>query len=385
MRTTAIIALVLTAFAASSAFAGSFLDALRAKRRGTSKSSDLVSSIDKAIDEGLRSKIVTIDALPTTMDEFVAMHKRVALSAEGGVAMFILAAKLYTKDKELGLQAFTLTLGPANLSEDLGGYEGYGPTIAFRGQLRYLDEKPWLADSFFVGTRQANGYALGSPPYRMKIVRNQATKQPDGAMRLMVDCSGALSRPFTVQRVDGVWVMKDNGSSLFVSVRVPPAVAAARTRKVKPGTVVIDQVPTTLDEYVALQNDVATTPEGGVVMYVLAAKLYVQDKDLGSAAFAKALAARHVSGSQPGSSFKFFMSKLDGMPWAPDAYFVGTAPGPLEAMVGQPKDQGKGAMQVAIKLRGGNPPRNFVVKQDDAGIWKLDGSESNLFLATNKP
>ena len=46
-------------------------------------------------------------------------------------------------------------------------------------------------------------------------------------------------------------------------------------------TVEIPALPTSVEEYISLRNDTATTPLGGAAMYVVALVLYAQDEALG--------------------------------------------------------------------------------------------------------
>ena len=50
-----------------------------------------------------------------------------------------------------------------------------------------------------------------------------------------------------------------------------------------------DGVPATIEEYVELRNEVATKPEGGAAMFVLAMLMYVADNKPGLWAFTVAL------------------------------------------------------------------------------------------------
>ena len=72
---------------------------------------------------------VSIGAIPSTIEEFVAMRDEVAVTPSGGAAMFVVAMMNYAKDQTLGLQCFTAILvnDGSQLWDDPKGYGGKSP------------------------------------------------------------------------------------------------------------------------------------------------------------------------------------------------------------------------------------------------------------------
>ena len=60
-------------------------------------------------------------------------------------------------------------------------------------------------------------------------------------------------------------------------------------------TVEIPALPTTLEEFLSLRNDIATDPHGGVVAYVVALVLYTKDAELGLQCLTIAMDASEIS------------------------------------------------------------------------------------------
>lgn len=169
------------------------------------------------------SKIVEIPALPRVMDEFIGVRNDLSTTPEGGAAVLVLALYLYTQDKEFGLDALTLALDRSVIIEKSDGYKGYAPSGSFLSYLTtYLDPRPYLAPSYLLGTSPENGYTVPPGPLRVEVFRNAYSKQPNGDMRVLVECSGADSpRPVTLSENNrGIWKAV-NTNSLFVGIRKP--------------------------------------------------------------------------------------------------------------------------------------------------------------------
>ncbi|MBN1897297.1 MAG: hypothetical protein JW827_00850 [Spirochaetes bacterium] len=165
---------------------------------------------------------IHIDKLPGNVTEFVELRDKVAVTAEGGVVMFILAARIYSKDKEEGMKCFTVALARNNLQKNYKGYKGWWPDSSFRWKLKYLDQMPWAANTYFQGTSPEKGYALPKGPWKFVVLTNKYSKKKDG-MRLLIETSGAdLPRPFFVSKNEkGIWKVSGNASSFFTGMKKP--------------------------------------------------------------------------------------------------------------------------------------------------------------------
>jgi hypothetical protein len=172
--------------------------------------------------------VVTIDRFPQTIDEFVEMRNEIAVTPEGGAAMFVIAIITYTRDPDLGelfLTAILVNDGShlRNVKHD-EGYSGYLPSVSVMNYIRMLDPKPFIARSYVLGTSPENRYILPeSGPFSIQCYRNSYSDVDEVTRRIFVACSGADSpRPIrVVQNNRGLWKI-DEFSSLVVGIR-PPA------------------------------------------------------------------------------------------------------------------------------------------------------------------
>lgn len=369
--------------------AGPLLDRLRRQRaaRGGSEGSTRVAlplREEPAAPELSRSEgIFALSAFPKTLSAFRALQAEWAGTAEGGLFCFLVAAKLYTLDRKLGEEALVLSVGPLNLDRFATGSALL--TRGFRDSLKYLEKKPWLIDSCFLGTRQEDHYRLAAPPYRIRI-----TEGPQAAMnakdrRLMVENSGALPRPFLMTPIEGKWVLQERGSSLFVDVRRAGARKVELPVEIKGGSYFFRSLPKNVAQFKALQKKLAVQPGGGAVMFCLAARLYVEDEGLGLEAFSEALDESLISGGSPIAGFTFHLPRLKAEAWMAELFFRKDGEGRWVARVGRAVPAPPDAMRVPVEMAGQNAPRVFSLRKDEQGLWKIKDAYSNLFRGANRP
>ena len=173
--------------------------------------------------------MIQIPHLPKTLDELIAIRNDIATTAEGGAAVFILAMHMFSQDRDLGLRAFTISLDRSLLREDPKGYKGFAPDRSLDYFLNsQLSPKPYIAQSYFLGTSPENGYQIPAD-VQMDFTRNPYSEHSDGSIKVFAACSGAdTPRPVTLKANNrGIWKVT-NCSSLFVGVR--PARTSARRR-----------------------------------------------------------------------------------------------------------------------------------------------------------
>lgn len=168
---------------------------------------------------------VSIPAVPSSAEQFVAWRDEVANTPEGGAACLIAAMLAYGKDPVLGRQCFTLILDPSNVGRG-NVYQGYQPGPNIRYHLDRLDGYrvwPYLGYAYVRGANAQNRYAVAAPyvvsTYRQ---RNSGTEE-SGRVKVFVELSGGFRpRPVTLQRNDkGIWKVLEC-SSMFLNVE-PPA------------------------------------------------------------------------------------------------------------------------------------------------------------------
>ena len=168
---------------------------------------------------------VTISSIPATVVEFTKMRNAVALTPEGGVAMLLVALKMYQDNKTEGYKALVMITDKSALVKStrkgnykgyvLGGYTPYSLNSSF-------GRHPYLGASYFPGTSPKDGYKLSSSSWNFNFTPHKHRKQTDTKHTLFVPCSGADSdRPVEVLKNNkGIWKAK-NYSSILVGIRKP--------------------------------------------------------------------------------------------------------------------------------------------------------------------
>jgi hypothetical protein len=170
---------------------------------------------------------VTVDSLPASIDELIALRDRIATDPQGGAAVFVVALLLHSRDRALGAQALTVAVDRGRLQESAAGFRGFSLLPADLRQIeRQLEGRPYLPRSYLVGTSPANGYAEPPLPWTIQCATTPTSGDAStGTLKLFVPSSGADSpRPITLRRNDrGLWKASE-WSSLIVGIR-PPAPA----------------------------------------------------------------------------------------------------------------------------------------------------------------
>lgn len=172
-------------------------------------------------------ELISIDALPASVDAFGALRDEIARTPEGGAAMMVLALLVHAEDEALGRPCLTMAVDRDRLQEGEGGYQNLrlAPTAQSRID-QQLAAQPYLPRAYVRGASPENGYRLPNPPYVLEFAPNPYSGDPaSGQVKVFVVCSGAASpRPVTVRRNDqGVWKAAE-WSSLVMGI-VPAAVA----------------------------------------------------------------------------------------------------------------------------------------------------------------
>lgn len=151
------------------------------------------------------------------------------------------------------------------------------------------------------------------------------------------------------------------------------------------GSVEVAKIPTTVEEFQAFRDQVATSPSGGAAAFVVAQYLYTQDPDLGLACLTVAIDRGQLvegglgtAGLQPSNiEIQRFRDRVGSKPYIAASYFQGTSPGngyalpalPLTVKLkkGQPTSGGR---KVFVYCTGADNPRPIVLKENNRGLWK---------------
>jgi hypothetical protein len=151
----------------------------------------------------------------------------------------------------------------------------------------------------------------------------------------------------------------------------------------------IDKLPQSIEEFVALRDEVAVEPQGGAAMMVAALFTYVQDETLGRQCLAIAASRERLEEGPKGykgwqlraSDVWLLHTQIKGKDYVLKSYIEGTTPDNGYELSEPPYvftfsdnphsgDPETGTFKVFITSSGASSPRPVTVKRNDKGIWK---------------
>ena len=99
---------------------------------------------------------VSIEAIPTTLDEFKALQAELGTTPEGCIMLQLVAMEMYRRDKNVGRECLNLNNTSTNLTSVTRRLdELYRPNDSY--------SRPYLVSSCFKGATPANGYNPNKP------------------------------------------------------------------------------------------------------------------------------------------------------------------------------------------------------------------------------
>jgi hypothetical protein len=168
-------------------------------------------------------------------------------------------------------------------------------------------------------------------------------------------------------------------------------------------SVQIDQLPQSVDDLIALQQQVAQTPQGGAAVMVVALLLYAGDVDLGHGCLSVAVDQDRLSEGDKGHAGwqlrgrarQLIRTQIGGQPHIPRSYIQGTSPEngyelpapPYELSFSDNPYSGSieaGTYKVFVDCSGAASPRPVMLRRDARGIWKAC-EWSSLLVGVRKP
>lgn len=148
----------------------------------------------------------------------------------------------------------------------------------------------------------------------------------------------------------------------------------------------LDSVPESIEAFLALQETLAQTPEGGVATFLLALLLRRTDGALGIQCLSASVdASRLTQGSSHTALAKRDLSRIDAQlaanPGIPAAYVRGAEPANAYALPDLPwmvemtvnpysGDPSDGAVKLFVVCSGADSPRPVTVRRQENGLWK---------------
>ncbi len=152
-------------------------------------------------------------------------------------------------------------------------------------------------------------------------------------------------------------------------------------------TVEVPGLPGTVEDLVVLRDRIATTPEGGAAILVLAFIAYAQDVALGTRFLTVALDQRELTdgpngykGKQPGKAvLQNARDRIGRAPWIARSYVQGTGAANAYALPAgpwrlsgreQPGDVAGDRAKTFVRSTGADTPRPVHLKRNERGHWK---------------
>lgn len=166
----------------------------------------------------------------------------------------------------------------------------------------------------------------------------------------------------------------------------------------------IAKVPTTIEDFVELRNQLASTPEGGAATFVVAMMMYTENETLGMQAFTVVLDQNNLVEGGTKSVYMGYSPSLGVQQdirnyygkhkdHLANSYIVGTshtdnyklssAPYKMAFTRNRYTEQTDGSMRIFIKCNGADTPRPITLKKNNRGIWKVT-NYSSLFVGVRK-
>ncbi|XDD44496.1 hypothetical protein AB3N58_17180 [Leptospira sp. WS60.C2] len=156
--------------------------------------------------------------------------------------------------------------------------------------------------------------------------------------------------------------------------------------------------PTTIEEFKTIQAAMATTPEGGAAILVLAMSMYGKNPELGRKAVVLSVLSKNrqksnkptaIDGVDLGGSDSYLLGQLDKYKMVPNGYWKGAEPNngytptlPLTVETytnPYSGEESSGKIKLFVATRGASTYRPVSVEKDVDGLWRAK-EMSSLFV-----
>ncbi len=164
-------------------------------------------------------------------------------------------------------------------------------------------------------------------------------------------------------------------------------------------TIEIQNIPKTVEQFEKIRDRIATTPEGGAAMMVLAMLVFAEDETEGLKCMTVALDRANLSegdvykGYKPAGHLDYHLDRFRQRKYWPKAYIQGTTPQngyeysePVRFNISRTKysgDEASGELKVFVSVYGFSP-RPMKMVRNNRGIWKAN-ELSSFFLDVEPP
>lgn len=166
----------------------------------------------------------------------------------------------------------------------------------------------------------------------------------------------------------------------------------------------LPSLPSTVEEFISLRNQIATTPQGGAAMFVVALKMYADNPVEGTKALIVAIDSSQLSASQGANSyqgyamrqadFSLLSRQIDQAKYIPNSYFSSatpangyqvTAPLTIRCSINRYSgEEARGDLKVFVATSGAGTPRPLRLVKASNGYWKAR-EWSSLIVGVMRP
>lgn len=163
----------------------------------------------------------------------------------------------------------------------------------------------------------------------------------------------------------------------------------------------ISSVPTTIEEFKTLRDNLSTTPQGGATAFMLALKIFAKDEQFGHQCLVLTVDRNSLS---QGNIYKGFQlsrsdisrikSQLSYNPQLTNSYIKGATPENnytvnlpyVYSYTTNPTSgsEADGYMKLFIACYGADSPRPIHIKKNNRGVWKVN-NWSSVIVGIKKP
>ncbi|EMJ87590.1 DUF6935 domain-containing protein [Leptospira meyeri] len=162
--------------------------------------------------------------------------------------------------------------------------------------------------------------------------------------------------------------------------------------------VVFSSEPASIEEFKSLQSSIATTPEGGVAILVLAISLYGKNQELGTKAVTLSVLSKNrqkstkpsaVDGMDLGNGDQYLLGQLNKYKMLSNGYWKGAEPSngytaslpfTVETYTNPYSgEESTGKIKLFVATRGASSFRPVTVEKDSDGLWRAK-EMSSLFV-----
>jgi hypothetical protein len=176
---------------------------------------------------------VIVDKIPGSLDEFKNFRDRLAVTPQGGIAVYLTAQIIMIDRPELGEQCLILCLDQSRLNKSgssskrpaVEGWTLGGSEIFMLNSSGFVNDKKYAAKSFVSGTKTADAYSLPVLPWTF-IIRVHSFQDRDPLIwkgHASTSCHDLGYVPLHVKKNNrGIWKMF-NSSSFYSGCIDPPA------------------------------------------------------------------------------------------------------------------------------------------------------------------